>query len=78
MKNDKMIFLGILFTFTNLAWADLRILPEYGYPECQRCYTQQQWCYEFETRNTCTDDILECVRAQCTHYKQQDDKWYAF
>jgi hypothetical protein len=78
MKNLRIIILSIFSLSSPLIWADLEIQPEYGYPECQRCYMQQQWCYDFENRKNCTDDILDCVKIQCTHYKQKPDKWYSF
>jgi hypothetical protein len=65
----------ILILLNTSLRADLNIQPEYGYPECHRCYEQQQWCYDIDGEN-CTENILPCVKSQCTHYKRPLERWY--
>jgi len=72
----KILYILFLLMFSALSQAELYIQPEYGHPECGRCYEQQQWCYDVDGKR-CTEQILPCVKGVCTHYKHHQDRWYA-
>jgi hypothetical protein len=77
MKTIKLLVCLGLYLVNPLAQAELYIQPEYFDPECHVCYEQQHLCYEMDGKK-CTENILPCVKSQCTHYKRPEERVYAF